>query len=294
VQCSVEAKRLFLLYGELPPLVPAGVEGIGAVGSALYGFGRNLAIVAQSAFRYAAVEEWTQPYRAYRLMAIVAVYAVAVALAAFFFRRRATAATPGLRTLARHIGPVIALFFVAHFLGYTLAFGSYSNWYFLPPVLVACIGLGFAMGWIAGLHPRWGQAIVLGQAVLFAVLTYAFARGHFHTRRDERERVHQVGRALAPGTRIGLWNAGLVGYVFSFHFPDRPVLNLDGVVNNELVRRAKLGQYERYVVEHVDVVIEPPSKFVWVLGQKRADTFAAQHVRVRGKAGGYVVSDVIR
>jgi hypothetical protein len=294
VQSSLEAKQLFNLYGELPPLVPAGVEGIGVAGSALYGFGRNLGIMGQSAFRYAAVEEWTQPYRAYRLMALVAAYAVAVALAAFIFRRRMTAATPGLGTLATHIGPAIAIFFVAHFVGYALAFGSYSNWYFLPPVLVASIGLGFAMGWVAGLPPRWGRAIVLGQAVLLAVLTYTFTRGHFHTRRDERERVLRVGGALAPGTRIGLWNAGLVGYVFSFHFPDRPVINLDGVVNNVLVRRARAGQYEQYVLEHVDVVIEAPSMFVRVLGQNRADAFAAQHVRVRGKAGSYLVSDVIR
>lgn len=292
VQSGVDAKRIFQLYGELPPIAPGGIHGIGALGSALFGAGRNLFIVAQSAFRYAAAEEWTPPNMAYRLMAVAGVYGLAVAICALVFRRRPAPAAAGLRALGRNIAAPIALFFVAHFLVYTFAIGSYSNWYSLPPVLVVCIGVGLGMGWVSALGPGWRRMVVLAHVVLLAAMTFAFGRGHFLPRRAERDRLLLLGHALPVGTRIGLWNAGQVGYFFSFHFPNSPVINLDGVVNNELIRRARAGQYEPYVLEHVDVVIEPPSKFGTVLDRERAKAFVARHVRPRGMAGGRAVSDL--
>jgi hypothetical protein len=282
VQTSGEAKQMFQLYGRLPPIAPAG-----GLWPALHDAVRNLLLVAQSNFRYAAGEEWGPPRMANWLAGITGAYAAIVAICAFALRRRWAPEGTGLRALGRNVGAAVGLFFAAHFLVYTFQIGSYYNWYFLPPVLVVCLAQGLSLGFLSSFGRAWGWAFALAHVALLVAVSYTFTAGHFPPKPPRRDRAYQqIGRSLPAGTRIGLWNAGEVGYFFSFHFPDRSVINLDGVVNNEVTRHAREGRYEQYVLEHVDVLIEPPRWFGNIVGKQRADAFTAKHVSCRGKAGG--------
>lgn len=293
VQTSGEAKQMFQLHGRLPSVAPQGIDGPGDIWTALRGAVRNLFLVAESNFRYAAGEEFSAPRLATWLARITAAYAAAIVAGALLLRRRPAPEAAGLRALRRNIGAAVVLFFVAHFLVYTFRIGSYYSWYFLPPVLVACLGLGLSLGFVSSLGRGWSRALAVAHVALLVAVSYTFTRGHFMPLPASREAAYvEVGRSVPPGTRIGLWNAGEVGYFFSHHFPEVPVINLDGVVNNEVTRLARAGRYEEYVLENVDVLIEPPGWFGNIIGP-RARPFIAAHVRCRGEAGGRRLCDVV-
>ena len=295
-QTSATAKRMFHLYGRLPQIAPAGVHDAGDVATALIGAARNVLLIGESSFRFAAMEEWVGPTgKTYGLVAAAAAYATVLAGCAWVFRRRHAAEHPGSRSLVRSIGTTLVLFLFVHFFVYAWGFGSYANWYFLVPVLVACIASGAVFAWIPPAKRGWNRALFWLHAGLLAAASWHFAGRYFEPRPARSDSDLQwLGRVLAPGTRVGAWNAGEVGYFFSFHFPDRPVVNLDGVVNNELTRAARIGHYEEYVLDHVDVVVEPMVRLGTILGKDGADAFIAKHVRHRGNAGRRPVSDLIR
>lgn len=207
-QTSGEAKQMFQLYGRLPPVAPAGVHGVGDLWSALHDAVRNLLLVAQSNFRYAAVEEWRPPRMANWLAGITAAYAAIVAICAFALRRRQAPERAGLRALGRNVGAAIGLFFAAHFLVYTFQIGSYYNWYFLPPVLVVCLAQGLSLGFLSSFGRGWGWAFALAHVVLLAAVSYTFTAGgrpdraaamvRQHRRQAARGRVHRRACEL-PG-----------------------------------------------------------------------------------------------
>jgi len=294
VQTSVDAKRIFRLYGDLPPILSAGSPGLRTLWELPYGAARNLLLAAQSCFRFATVEEWKGAAIANRLAVATAAYAAVVIVLALKLRRRPAGERGPLQRVRNSIGASIGAFIALHFVVYVYVVGSYSNWYFLPPVLVASLALGLSLAWVSSLGRRAQNLVLAAHVVGFVAVSLVTTRGHFATTTESRHREYRdLGGAIPKGARIGLWNAGELAYFFSFYFPEDVVINLDGVVNNEVTRAAHEERYEEYVLKHVDVIVESPSKFRDVLSPQRADAFVARHVRIRGRAGGRAVSVIV-
>ena len=88
VQTSVQAKVLFHLYGRLPPLVPAELEGLARWLAVPIGAAYNLLLTLLVDFRFATGEEWTELRRGAVLFALAVVWTGGVAVAALRLRRR--------------------------------------------------------------------------------------------------------------------------------------------------------------------------------------------------------------
>ena len=73
---------------------------------------------------------------------------------------------------------------------------------------------------------------------------------------------------------LGVWNASLVGYWFSFHRPAVEVVHLDGLVNNEITELPNSDAHEDYLLEEVDAV-----------GETRAERFANRHLGCEASLG---------
>jgi len=92
------------------------------------------------------------------------------------------------------------------------------------------------------------------------------ARGEFETIARE-----------APGARvIGYQSAGVAGY-FGPSFGPYRVVNLDGLVNNEICKAWLAGRYFEYLEQTVDVVrLTGPEGFGYLLGPEGRPRFAAR------------------
>jgi hypothetical protein len=118
-----------------------------------------------------------------------------------------------------------ALFATAQLAAYALLFHgelSFARWYFVMPLLLA----GLLAGALVEAMPRAaGRALVAA----LAVAPLAFA-ARWRTREPPTAPLHAAARwmeaGLPPGSRVGSWVAGTVGYA-SGH----TVVNLDGLVN---------------------------------------------------------------
>jgi hypothetical protein len=278
-QTSFLAKQMFDLYGQLPPILPERVAGVGdVVGVAGAAVGNLLRIASYNA-RYIAGEEWAPIQRGLWVLAALVPYSLALAL----IPRGGAAPEAGRR------GPGLLAPFgwlcVVHFAWYAWVARNYYNWYFLPPVLAFAVFHGERLARLRRLRPRLAAGAAQGAIGLLGVTTlllfslHAFA---IQEHDDETDYLRGAGRtieALPPGARIGLWNAGQTGYFASFHHPDRTIVNLDGVVNNEVTRWESEGRYEEYLLRNVDFIIEPPEYMRIVVGEARAARFVARHMR---------------
>jgi hypothetical protein len=104
---------------------------------------------------------------------------------------------------------------------------------------------------------------------------------------DEREFLESPCAAvlakLPPGTRVGAWNSGRIGYFASFYFPDKIVINLDDVVNNDVPRYARDSTYENYLIENVQWLAEHPSQLKRYMSNQRALEFIQGHITQDGQ-----------
>jgi len=273
MQTSFRAKSLFHLYGQLPPLG----EGAAVVTGAL----RNLHLIALYNAKYIAFEEWTEPQDGWTVLFVALALVAALALAPLVPRvvKRA-----GGRPF---LGPM-AVFCAVHFGWYAWIGLNYYNWYFLPPVFAFCLFAGDRLDRIAAAG-RAGRgtafALAAGVALTAPLLVSRHLEGE-QRRGDERlfERVFAPRfAATPPGARTGAWNAGLVGYFASFHFPDRVVINLDGLVNNDVPPAAAEGLYERYLLENVEWILEPPDSLLMLLPREQTMRFVQQHITPDGR-----------
>ncbi len=70
--------------------------------------------------------------------------------------------------------------------------------------------------------------------------------------------MHDAGiflRSLAPTTSVGAWNAGLISF-----FSERPVINLDGVVNDDLLEPIVSNRLANYVLDRrIDYILDFPT-----------------------------------
>ena len=229
LQVSGAAKLAFRLHGELVPVT--GTRALVA----------NVARPFVEASKFVVGEEfrplvWT--------VAFIAIAGALFAMAAIAGRQR---------RMPSVLVPLIA-FATLHVAYYVFIQRSYYNWYFFPVVVVAALWQAerLAGTWFARVR------VVAGIVVCAATLTLFVAR--YGTRTHAVEHALDARLALLaevpPGSTVGAWNAGRIGYFGQWRRPDLRFVNLDCVVNNELF--AARARYVAWVIENVDYVLEPP------------------------------------
>jgi hypothetical protein len=293
LQTSAEAKLLFDLYGRLPPLAEdAGLAQLPWAAT------RNLLLALLAPLRFASGEEWGELRRSVVLFWLCSGWALAVAGAALVLRRRPSGdPTRGRNAeLTRQLTLPLGAFVLLHLAAYAWLLRFYSSWYWLSPLLALCLIQGAALAALETLSPRRYALGVATCAGMLLAATALFSVPLFGRWPPERARgIAELGAGLPAGTRVGMWNSGEVGYFLSFHFPGLRVVNLDGLVNNDLTRAARRGAYEQYLLRNVDVLLEEPLPYLGpIVGPERAGQFVARHVRGPAVVRGWPVYEVRR
>ena len=108
-----------------------------------------------------------------------------------------------------------------------------QNWYLLTTILTVTIILGFVLEKrLATQTPAdIGQTagIVIMVSTLFLIGTYLNNGFGYPLQKRGYYLAQWLNQHTEPEAIIGAWNSGIIGY-----FSERPVVNLDGVVNNSL------------------------------------------------------------
>jgi hypothetical protein len=282
VQTSFRSKQLFELYGQLPEWLPARISDPAGVVRAVGGAFRNLGLVAEYNAKYIMGEEWAPIDDGYRLLYPLS----AIAVGLFLLPRAGRALGERFRAYrgtAGALGP-IGLFCAVHFVWYALVGRDYYNWYFLPPVLAFSMFAAESLGFLASLRSRAARVAVLALIGGMLIATPGIVGRHVSGPEPFQDEIQFLTRIrphierTPPGSRLGSWNAGANGYFASFHAPDRYVVNLDGLVNNDIPELALDRAYEGYLLEHIDYLIEPPGPMTWVVGVSRTREFVRRHV----------------
>jgi hypothetical protein len=154
---------------------------------------------------------------------------------------------PRLRTLVT-AGGATALAIWAYYV-----LGSFATWhyhrYLAPGALAVVVFHGLQL---AARSPRTrAVALVVVPLLLGRVLVDAYTTSAFRDSIYWKWQIPLVDRHVPPGTLVGAWQSGTFGYF------REPVLNLDGKVNAEALRRtAELRAYLRE--RHVDWIVDFP------------------------------------
>lgn len=180
--------------------------------------------------------------------------AVAVVLAAWTAAGRGAARVLRAR-LRRLLRPgVLQAFALLHFCAFAALYPIYlrgpgAGWYFVPIYLLLVMGMGVAGAFLVqGLRTRlsrrmrpWaGPVAVAALAVNFAAYLAHEARPEVVT--PKLEVVAWANHNLPADARIGSFNAGAIGF-----FARRPVINLDGLVNDaDYLDHLRTGRIEAY------------------------------------------------
>lgn len=153
---------------------------------------------------------------------------------------------PLLLALGR-LGPLLAAVLALGFAHKFLRLAT-REWYFVPSDLAVALAWGLAVEFLWRTAPgrRWRLG---GFALLLALLALWFGRKAL-VEWAPRERsyaleIRDAFEALEdyrPGERLGATDSGIVGF-----WCERPVVNLDGVVNNEAARHIRQGNLIDYL-----------------------------------------------
>jgi len=285
VQTSFRSKQMFNLYGQLPMWLPADISGPADVGRTVaYAF-RNLGLVAEYNAKYIMGEEWAPIHDGYLLLYPLLLVGLGLAVLPRVHGR--------LRLRFEEYGGAavglgsVGLFCLFHFGWYALIGRNYYNWYFLPPVFAFSLFAGQRLGFLKTIAARAGRvavALLLAGLVLTTPIIVSKHVSGLERYGDEIQFLTGVRPRIEPlpsGAKLGAWNAGATGYFASFHYPDRYIVNLDGLVNNDIPRYVLESSYEQYLLEKIDYLIEPPGPMIWVIGVPRTREFVSRHLGPR-------------
>jgi hypothetical protein len=148
---------------------------------------------------------------------------------------------------------VLQVFALLHFSAFVVLYPIYLRgpgvaWYFVPLYLLMVTGMGvagaFAVQWLRARLPRlrrWiGPAAVAALALNFVLYLAREARPELVT--SKLEVVAWANENLPADARVGSFNAGAIGF-----FAERPVINLDGLVNDaDYLDHLRSGRIEAY------------------------------------------------
>ncbi|HEX4462180.1 MAG TPA: hypothetical protein VIA18_29590 [Polyangia bacterium] len=250
VQVSGAAKRAIDLYGRLP--------SVSGVVVATRNVGHSLVIAAG----WVSGEEW----RPKRYTGIV----LAATAAQLVVAARSGHGRPSPRAL----WPLYA-YCALHLAVYAWYYRAYYTWYALPLALAIALFCGERVA----SRRAWRVVLALAATASIVALVRFGARGPFRRHGAELSQaalLTELAR-LPPGSRVGLENAGAVGYFAGYARPDMTVVNLDCVVNNAAFAAWRRHDYAGWLLANVDWVERAPdSRFIGAA----APEFAAAHLRV--------------
>jgi len=127
----------------------------------------------------------------------------------------------------------------------------YSTSFFLMLTLLLCLLLGSLFSSSRG-RALFGFTVLIA-ALLIVYSPYRYTRSPKIISPDPRVAAAQwLNAHVAPETRVGSANAGIVGY-----YANSPVINLDGVVNEGAFRAKTKNQIHRYIDEaDIDYLVD--------------------------------------
>ena len=154
---------------------------------------------------------------------------------------------------------IYVLFIVIVGTYYSVSYRLIRGWYLVPSSILMSLISVHALRHYPVARTLWRSAaarrIVVGLLLAESILYPAvkLGRGIQREQADTFRMVEWASAHLDSGTRIGCFNAGIPAY-----FLDNPVVNLDGLMNNEMLgvfREKNLGPYlERrrikYILDH--------------------------------------------
>jgi hypothetical protein len=152
----------------------------------------------------------------------------------------------------------LAVLAALHVLYYAFVQHAYFSWYPMPLIVGAAL--------VQGERLTHASTRFVACIVAASVLAGVFTVGAFIHRyppepyAPERRVADAVAaiETLPPGAHAGTWNAGRIGYFGMLRRADVSVVNLDGVVNNELFAAWQRGEYTPWVVANVGWLVESP------------------------------------
>jgi hypothetical protein len=149
-------------------------------------------------------------------------------------------------------------------LGLYYAFNTQTvrGWYLVPASVLMSVVSVHALRRLPAARRMWrapaARWVVIGLLLAESILYPAvkLGRGIQREQADTYLMVDWAAAHLDPGARVGCFNAGIPAY-----FLDNPVINLDGLVNNDMLavfRERDLGTYLenrriRYILDHEDM-----------------------------------------
>ncbi len=178
-----------------------------------------------------------------------------------------------------------ALFVALHF-GYYLAIAChYAHWYLAPPFLLLCVAHGVRLGGLGDLRGRRYLPVAAAAALAGLCLAVPVVSGHLRAPGPDRNIARLADRLGDRARSIGVWNAGRIGYRFSFLAPQVEVVNLDGLVNNRVTELQGHEAYARYLQGAVEWIAEHPMHLSWMVPPHEAQAFARRHLQCDERIG---------
>ena len=153
-----------------------------------------------------------------------------------------------------------ALFLAVSGFLYGLTIMDYQRWHFAVPALLLYLMLfgGLALA-AQGRLPHRAQA--LAAVFVFAAVCLPLTRSlrplqaFYPWQQDVYDSLPHFNRRVPAGARLGCLNAGIPAY-----FSDRPVINLDGLVNHTAVAYWQRGEFDGYLRDqHIEYIADEAS-----------------------------------
>jgi hypothetical protein len=119
-------------------------------------------------------------------------------------------------------------------------------------------------------HRYCATAAVGGAAVACAAVSL-WLPALWSWQRDVYTSQQKFEKQIPPTARIGCFNAGIPAY-----FSNRPIVNLDGLVNNQVAAYWKNGNFERFLIDYkIDYIMDEEQTLA------KAQKFSSQKLRLQ-------------
>jgi len=195
------------------------------------------------------------------ILCLTAGGAVATTLGLIWWKHRGQ---QGVRQISSDVRfAVLLLMIVMMFVGaHTLRAVYLRPWYYTPLVPMMLLAIGIVLNQSVLYLPLGRRLVMVTFAILLALFTVGVVRTAvwppLPEARDLIAALETIRPVLPPGSRVGSFNAGIIGYFLD----GATVVNLDGVVNNRVypyLRRRELDIYIRaaqleYIMEGADLI----------------------------------------